>query len=390
MQQQLAQVGIKVQVQALEAGQRVERVESAQDPATAPVRMYYVGWSSSTGEADWALRPLLASESLPPKLFNTAYYKNAEVDADIAKALVTTDGADKAKLYTDAQQRIWKDAPWAFLVTEQLLVGARAQPGRLLRDPRRQLQLRRSRARSNPGRRSLLKQTPHDLLPPQAPAGPAADAAHRGGAGVPVRAHAARRSGAAGGRASMPGPETVELVRRTWGSTSRCRSSSCNFFSNIAAGRLRPRRMRSSGPVSTEIAERFMPTLLLTVTSMVWAVIFGMVHRHRLGGVPQPLARPAGHDAGGLGHLVSRLRAGHAADAVVLGAAGLAAHRRCRFVAALHPALAHAGRGGGGRDGALHALVLHRGDPGRLRAHGARQGRVARSGWCSSTACATR
>jgi len=121
VQQQLAQVGIKVQVQALEAGQRVERVESAQDPATAPVRMYYVGWSSSTGEADWAMRPLLASESFPPKLFNTAYYKNAEVDSDIAKALVTTNSAEKAKLYGDAQKQIWKDAPWAFLVTEQLL-----------------------------------------------------------------------------------------------------------------------------------------------------------------------------------------------------------------------------------------------------------------------------
>ena len=121
VQQQLAQVGVKVQVQALEAGQRVERVESAQDPATAPVRMYYVGWSSSTGEADWAMRPLLASESFPPKLFNTAYYKNADVDADIAKALTVTDSAQKAKIYADAQQRIWKDAPWAFLVTEQLL-----------------------------------------------------------------------------------------------------------------------------------------------------------------------------------------------------------------------------------------------------------------------------
>ncbi|MFZ4479840.1 MAG: glutathione ABC transporter substrate-binding protein GsiB [Rhodoferax sp.] len=121
LQQQLGQVGIKVQVQALEAGQRVEKVESAQDPATAPVRMYYVGWSSSTGEADWAMRPLLASESFPPKMFNTAYYKNDAVDADIAKALNTTSAAEKTKLYTDAQQRIWKDAPWAFLATEQLL-----------------------------------------------------------------------------------------------------------------------------------------------------------------------------------------------------------------------------------------------------------------------------
>ena len=121
MQQQLAQVGIKASVQALEAGQRVEKVESAQDPATAPVRIYYVGWSSSTGEADWAIRPLLASESFPPKMFNTAYYKNDAVDADIAKALKTTDSAEKTRLYTDAQQRIWKDAPWAFLVTEKLL-----------------------------------------------------------------------------------------------------------------------------------------------------------------------------------------------------------------------------------------------------------------------------
>src|SRR5450830_116519 len=121
VQQQLSQVGIKVQVQALEAGQRVERVESAQDPATAPVRMYYVGWSSSTGEADWALRPLLASESFPPRLFNTAYYKNEVVDNNIAKALNTTDRAEKTRLYTEAQQQIWKDAPWAFLVTERSL-----------------------------------------------------------------------------------------------------------------------------------------------------------------------------------------------------------------------------------------------------------------------------
>jgi glutathione transport system substrate-binding protein len=54
-------------------------------------------------------------------MFNTAYYKNPAVDEDISKALKTTDQAEKTKLYTDAQKRIWADAPWAFLVTEQLL-----------------------------------------------------------------------------------------------------------------------------------------------------------------------------------------------------------------------------------------------------------------------------
>jgi glutathione transport system substrate-binding protein len=121
LQQQLQQVGIKTKITLLEAGQRVEKVESWQDPKTAPVRLYYVGWSSSTGEADWALRPLLASESWPPKLFNTAYYKSDVVDGAIKNALLTTDKAQKAKLYKEAQETIVKDAPWAPLVTEKLL-----------------------------------------------------------------------------------------------------------------------------------------------------------------------------------------------------------------------------------------------------------------------------
>ena len=121
VQQQLAQVGIKARVRALETGENVEKVLGAPDPKTAPVRLYYVGWSSSTGEADWALRPLLASQSWPPRSFNAGYYKNDQVDADISNALKTTDRAAKAKLYNDAQKRIWEDAAWGFLVTEKNL-----------------------------------------------------------------------------------------------------------------------------------------------------------------------------------------------------------------------------------------------------------------------------
>jgi len=121
VQQQLAQVGIKLAVQALEPGQRTEWVQTAPDAKTAKVRMYYAGWSSSTGEADWALRPLFATEAWPPKLNNTAYYSNKQVDADIAKALISVDDAEKAKLYSNAQEQIMKDLPWAPLVTEQNL-----------------------------------------------------------------------------------------------------------------------------------------------------------------------------------------------------------------------------------------------------------------------------
>ncbi|KFW99121.1 glutathione ABC transporter substrate-binding protein [Pectobacterium carotovorum subsp. carotovorum] len=119
-QQQLAQVGVKVQVTAMDAGQRAAEVEGKGVKETG-VRLFYTGWSASTGEADWALSPLFATASWPPAQFNTAFYSNPQVDADLANALKTTDRTEKQKLYKDAQDKIWADAPWIFLATERLV-----------------------------------------------------------------------------------------------------------------------------------------------------------------------------------------------------------------------------------------------------------------------------
>ncbi|WEF13584.1 glutathione ABC transporter substrate-binding protein GsiB [Pectobacterium actinidiae] len=119
-QQQLAQVGVKVQVTAMDAGQRAAEVEGKGVKETG-VRLFYTGWSASTGEADWALSPLFATASWPPAQFNTAFYSNPQVDADLANALKTTDRTEKQKLYSDAQDKIWADAPWIFLATERLV-----------------------------------------------------------------------------------------------------------------------------------------------------------------------------------------------------------------------------------------------------------------------------
>jgi len=119
-QQQLAQVGIKVKVTAMDAGQRAAEVEGKGQKESG-VRMFYTGWSASTGEADWALTPLFATASWPPAIFNTAFYSNEQVDKDLTDALKTTDNAKKAQLYKDAQDRIWNDRPWAPLVVEKLV-----------------------------------------------------------------------------------------------------------------------------------------------------------------------------------------------------------------------------------------------------------------------------
>lgn len=123
LQQQLAQVGVKVSVMAMEAGQRSALVD--QKPEVSKLQMMYAGWSSSTGELDWALRPLLATSSWSPVGSNYGYYSNATLDKAFSDALSTTDKAKKQEIYSAGQKATWEDAPWIYLVTEQNVSASR-------------------------------------------------------------------------------------------------------------------------------------------------------------------------------------------------------------------------------------------------------------------------
>ncbi|CAJ0894932.1 glutathione ABC transporter permease GsiC [Ralstonia flatus] len=76
------------------------------------------------------------------------------------------------------------------------------------------------------------------------------------------------------------GPEadetTVDLVRKDLGLDKPMHEQFVRFFANAARGEF-GNSIRTKRPVNEEIGERFWPTLNLTITSMVWAVIFGMV-----------------------------------------------------------------------------------------------------------------
>jgi glutathione transport system permease protein len=69
--------------------------------------------------------------------------------------------------------------------------------------------------------------------------------------------------------------QTVELVRKDLGLDKPLARQFVDFFGRMAHADF-GRSLRTKRPVSTEIAERFMPTLLLTLTSMAWSVVFGM------------------------------------------------------------------------------------------------------------------
>ncbi|MGZ5272186.1 MAG: glutathione ABC transporter permease GsiC [Ramlibacter sp.] len=70
-------------------------------------------------------------------------------------------------------------------------------------------------------------------------------------------------------------PQTVELVRKDLGLDKPLGGQFADFFGRMLHGDFGS-SLRSKRPVSVEIGDRFMPTLLLTVTSMVWSVVFGM------------------------------------------------------------------------------------------------------------------
>lgn len=69
--------------------------------------------------------------------------------------------------------------------------------------------------------------------------------------------------------------QTVELVRQELGLDRPLPAQFVSYFAHVVKADFGT-SLRTRRPVSTEIAERFMPTLLLTLSSMVWAVIFGM------------------------------------------------------------------------------------------------------------------
>ena len=69
--------------------------------------------------------------------------------------------------------------------------------------------------------------------------------------------------------------QTVELVRQELGLDRPLHQHFVHYFSRMLQADFGT-SIRTRRPVATEIAERFAPTLLLTITSMAWAVVFGM------------------------------------------------------------------------------------------------------------------
>lgn len=124
LQQQYAKINVDVEVLPMEAGTLSDQIWSVQSPEDAEIEMYYGGWSPSTGDADWGIRPLLGGEeSYPPHSYNVSYYDNPEVNELIQAALETADENKRKEAYDEIQSLLWEDAPWVSLTQENTISG---------------------------------------------------------------------------------------------------------------------------------------------------------------------------------------------------------------------------------------------------------------------------
>ncbi len=73
----------------------------------------------------------------------------------------------------------------------------------------------------------------------------------------------------------IAGPEADALVRQQLGLDQPLHVQFWRYITHVLQGDFGT-SMVSRRPVSEEIASRFLPTLWLTITSMIWAVLFGM------------------------------------------------------------------------------------------------------------------
>lgn len=117
--QQLANIGIDVEINGMESAIVNQKVQGFKgEGKDAEYDLYMAAWSPSTGDADWGMRPILDSTSIPPKSYNLAYYQNPEMDALLLAGLTTSDDAARAAAYAKAQDLVWKDLPMIPMVND--------------------------------------------------------------------------------------------------------------------------------------------------------------------------------------------------------------------------------------------------------------------------------
>lgn len=113
VQNQLQQIGVQAEVIQMESAALTE--EQSKPVEESKIQMMMTQWSPSTGDADWALRPIYTKGSWPPAGSTYSFFTDPEVEDAIQQGLELPDPEERAAAYAKAQERIMDLAPNLFL-----------------------------------------------------------------------------------------------------------------------------------------------------------------------------------------------------------------------------------------------------------------------------------
>jgi peptide/nickel transport system substrate-binding protein len=120
----LLQVGVKAEIKLMDWETYIPFI--LRDHDEAEHRLYVLGWSTLTGDADYGLYPLFYSGEWPRKGTNASFFKNEKLDQLLDMARSTANPNERKKLYKEAMALIVEEAPWIFLYGEIEMAGVRA------------------------------------------------------------------------------------------------------------------------------------------------------------------------------------------------------------------------------------------------------------------------
>ena len=120
----LLKVGVKAEIKLMDWDTYIPFI--LRDHEEAEHRLYVLGWSTLTGDADYGLYPLFYSGEWPRKGTNASFFNNEELDQLLDTARSTANPNERKKLYREAMSLIVEEAPWIFLYSEMEMTGVRA------------------------------------------------------------------------------------------------------------------------------------------------------------------------------------------------------------------------------------------------------------------------
>ena len=116
VQEALSELNIDVSIEVMEFGAYLDQTAAGEH------EMFLLGWSNPTGDADYGMYALFHS-SQKGNPGNRSFYENPEVDALLDEGRREADPERREEIYAEVAQLLTDDAPMAFLLHTEYLVG---------------------------------------------------------------------------------------------------------------------------------------------------------------------------------------------------------------------------------------------------------------------------